>query len=582
MAQPIPYTPSYDFTDWQTSHPSDPLPGDEVDIQLALIQTFSNQVSTNLAKIQRDDGALANESVGIDQLSAEIDFGFATLTDWETATAYVVRDGVYQGNNVYRCLVAHTSDTFSTDLAADKWVLVLDLNQFLAPAAASAAAALVSETNAGISEDNAAISAASASAFAAQAEAAAAGFKPKGSARAGTTTTLPACTYANGASGVGATLTGNANGALAAQDGITLTVGQILMVKDQAAQLQNGLYTLTQVGTAGTPFILTRTTNMDQWSEIPGASVAIEEGSTLADRNFLCTANSGGTVGSTAITWQDFLASLVDNSVTTSKILNSNVTTAKIADSNVTNAKLANMAANTFKMNNTGGSAAPIDATATQARAVLSSIPTLVSRTSGSGTYTSPAGCLYFKVRLVGGGAGGSGSGSTIPNGTNGGNTTFGTGGGLLTAQGGTVSGAGGQGGPGGGAISAGPAYYGFAGGNGGGTSFNNTGYIGAGAFGGGTLVSGGPNAANPNGGAGLAGAANTGQGGQGGGQPALNSASNGTGGGGGGALDAILPAGSYAFTVGTGGTGGVAGAGPGHAGGAGGSGVIIIEEYYL
>lgn len=56
-------------------------------------------------------------------------------TAWATATAYVVGD-VRTVNSLecYRCLVAHTSGTFATDLAASKWVLmpVLEvLHEFL-------------------------------------------------------------------------------------------------------------------------------------------------------------------------------------------------------------------------------------------------------------------------------------------------------------------------------------------------------------------------------------------------------------------------------------------------------------------
>lgn len=40
---------------------------------------------------------------------------------WSTAIAYVVDDIVQRGGSTYICLVAHTSDTFSTDLAASKW-----------------------------------------------------------------------------------------------------------------------------------------------------------------------------------------------------------------------------------------------------------------------------------------------------------------------------------------------------------------------------------------------------------------------------------------------------------------------------
>lgn len=75
---------------------------------------------------------------------------------------------------------------------------------------------------------------------------------------AATTGTLPANTYANGTAGVGATLTGNANGALAAQDGVTLTANQSLWVKNEAAPANNGIYTLTTVGDGSHPFVLTR------------------------------------------------------------------------------------------------------------------------------------------------------------------------------------------------------------------------------------------------------------------------------------------------------------------------------------
>jgi hypothetical protein len=40
---------------------------------------------------------------------------------WATNTAYVVGDYVLQSNTIYYCLIAHTSGTFATDLAASKW-----------------------------------------------------------------------------------------------------------------------------------------------------------------------------------------------------------------------------------------------------------------------------------------------------------------------------------------------------------------------------------------------------------------------------------------------------------------------------
>lgn len=62
-------------------------------------------------------------------------FHFNTTT-WATVTAYVVGDvrTLSTSGECYRCLVAHTSGTFATDLSASKWVLmpVLDvLEEFL-------------------------------------------------------------------------------------------------------------------------------------------------------------------------------------------------------------------------------------------------------------------------------------------------------------------------------------------------------------------------------------------------------------------------------------------------------------------
>jgi hypothetical protein len=83
-----------------------------------------------------------------------------------------------------------------------------------------------------------------------------------------TTAALPACTYNNGTLGVGATLTGNANGALTI-DSYTFTSpadnGTRVLIKDQANGAHNGVYTLTQAGNSspGAPFILTRATDFD-------------------------------------------------------------------------------------------------------------------------------------------------------------------------------------------------------------------------------------------------------------------------------------------------------------------------------
>lgn len=153
-----------------------------------------------------------------------------------------------------------------------------------------------------------------AAAQAAIATAAAAGFKLKGSVRAGTTAPLAANTYSAGV------LTATSNGALAAQDGITLTINQRLLVKDEVSQLKNGIYVLTQVGTAGTPYILTRASDANTWNQLISAMVTVEEGTTLADQTYICAANQGGVLGTNAIVWTTLTVPVLDGSITYIKL----------------------------------------------------------------------------------------------------------------------------------------------------------------------------------------------------------------------------------------------------------------------
>jgi hypothetical protein len=81
-------------------------------------------------------------------------------------------------------------------------------------------------------------------------------------------------------------------------DGVTLATGNRILLKNQTTQSENGIYI---VNATGAP---TRATDMDDWLEIPGAFVVVEEGSSNADTIWLCTSNQGGTLDSTAITFQ--------------------------------------------------------------------------------------------------------------------------------------------------------------------------------------------------------------------------------------------------------------------------------------
>ncbi len=78
------------------------------------------------------------------------------------------------------------------------------------------------------------------------------------------TAALPAYTYNNGASGVGATITATANGALSIGGGSPTTTQRVL-VKDEAGgnAAYNGVYTVTATGSPTAVFQLTRATDYD-------------------------------------------------------------------------------------------------------------------------------------------------------------------------------------------------------------------------------------------------------------------------------------------------------------------------------
>lgn len=62
------------------------------------------------------------DNVGFFKDGAQITLSTSDVSGWLTATAYSKYNYVSQGGLVYRCLVAHTSGTFATDLANGKWV----------------------------------------------------------------------------------------------------------------------------------------------------------------------------------------------------------------------------------------------------------------------------------------------------------------------------------------------------------------------------------------------------------------------------------------------------------------------------
>jgi hypothetical protein len=129
-----------------------------------------------------------------------------------------------------------------------------------------------------------------------------------------TTAALPANTYNNGTSGVGATLTATANGALSVDSTLTVATERIL-VKNEAAGANNGVYVVTQVGNSspGAPYILTRATDFDS----VGTGVdQIDEGDFFLVTSGVANLNTAWvqqtappiTIGTTALVFQQFSA----------------------------------------------------------------------------------------------------------------------------------------------------------------------------------------------------------------------------------------------------------------------------------
>lgn len=126
------------------------------------------------------------------------------------------------------------------------------------------------------------------------------GTPQKPSANYATVAALPANTYNNGSSGVGATLTANAN-ALLSVDGSAVAVGDLILVKNESVGANNGLYVVTIAGNGANPYILTRHADMDSASEFRGGVVAIQSGTVNSGSLWMGTASGAVTVGTTSI-----------------------------------------------------------------------------------------------------------------------------------------------------------------------------------------------------------------------------------------------------------------------------------------
>lgn len=127
MPQPTPYERLYSLTGYAEDNPANPYNAAQHDAEFDAVQENLGGLNTNIALIQRDDGALKNGVVTPRSLST------ATLSmianwnvrgTWAAFTDYAVNDFVEFDDVGYLCLTAHTSTVFATQLALGYWLSI--------------------------------------------------------------------------------------------------------------------------------------------------------------------------------------------------------------------------------------------------------------------------------------------------------------------------------------------------------------------------------------------------------------------------------------------------------------------------
>ena len=124
-------------------------------------------------------------------------------------------------------------------------------------------------------------------------------------------------TYNNGTSGVGATLTNAGTQVALTIDGVLTTVGMRVLIYNQTNQAENGVYTVTTVGSGSTNWVLTRATDADTYGlRDPNAlgyndAFFVQAGDTGAGETYVCTTTGVITFGTTAITFAQVSASVL-------------------------------------------------------------------------------------------------------------------------------------------------------------------------------------------------------------------------------------------------------------------------------
>jgi len=171
-------------------------------------------------------------------------------------------------------------------------------------------------------------------------------------------------TYDNGTAGVGATLTNADTQAALVIDGVTLSNGDRVLIYEQTNAFENGIYTVTDTGSASTNWVLTRATDADSYSPSDpdslgeGDAFFVLEGTAGAGELYVMNTSGSITFGTTGISFAQVSSAQVYSGGTgisiSGSVISSDITLDEVTTNGATTANNISVGTVTFTNLNDG------------------------------------------------------------------------------------------------------------------------------------------------------------------------------------------------------------------------------------